>query len=70
MFVVGIPLFSCSPAKCVSMNDQEYKKRPKVININSNELSFYPDSILANKCRGSRNNCKWYISKIMCSWCY
>ena len=68
MFVVGIPLFSYSPAKCVSMNHQEYKKRPKVININSNELSFYPDSILANKCRGSRN--KWYISKIMCSWCY
>ena len=55
MFVVGIPLFSCSPAKCVSVNDQEYKKRPKVMNINSNELSFYPDSILANKCRGSRN---------------
>ena len=55
MFVVGIPLFSYSPAKCVSMNHQEYKKRPKVININSNELSFYPDSILANKCRGSRN---------------
>ena len=41
MFVVEIPLFSCSPAKCVSMNDQEYKKRPKVININSNELFHF-----------------------------
>ena len=44
------------PLKCVSMNIQECKIRPKILNINSNEPSFFPDSILVNKCSGSCNN--------------
>ena len=47
---------SCNALKCVSMNNQEYKRRPEIININSNELSFYPYSIEINKCSGSCNN--------------
>ena len=42
--------------KCVSMNNQECKIRLEIININSNELSFYPYSIKRNKCSGSWNN--------------
>ena len=42
--------------KCVSMNNQEYKVRPVVMNINSDEPSFYPYSILVNKCGGICNN--------------
>ena len=38
------------------MNNQGCKISPEVININSNELSFYPYSILANKCSGSCND--------------
>ena len=38
------------------MNNQECKIRPEIININSNEPSFYPYSILVNKCSGSCNN--------------
>ena len=30
------------PLKCVSVNNQECKVRPKIININSNEPLFYP----------------------------
>ena len=48
--------FSCNALKCVSMNNQECKIRPKIININSNEPSFYPYSILVNKYGGSCNN--------------
>ena len=48
--------FGCSALKCVSMNNQECKIKPKIINISSNEPSFYPYSILLNKCRGSCNN--------------
>ena len=44
------------PLKCVSMNNQECKIRPKIMNINSNEPLFYPYSILVNKCSGSCNN--------------
>ena len=38
------------------MNDQECKIRPNIINVNSNESTFYPYSILVNKCSGSCNN--------------
>ena len=44
------------PLKYVSMNNQECRIRPKIININSNKPSFYPYSILVNKCSGSYNN--------------
>ena len=47
---------SCNALKYVSMNNQECKIRPEIININSNEPSFYPYSILTNKCSGSCNN--------------
>ena len=41
---------------CVSMNNQECKIRPKIININSNKPSFYPYSIETSRCSGSCNN--------------
>ena len=42
--------------ECVSMNNQEYKARPRKINVNNNEPVFYPYSIKVNKCSGSCNN--------------
>ena len=41
---------------CVSMENQECKIRPEIININSNNPTFYPCSIKINKCSGSCNN--------------
>ena len=43
--------FSCNaqkviPLKCISISNQGCKKRPVIININSDEPSFYPYSIL------------------------
>ena len=38
------------------MNNQECKTRSETININSNETSFYPYSVLVNKSSGSCNN--------------
>ena len=38
------------------MNNQEYKVRPEVVNINSNKPSFYPYSVKISKCSGSCNN--------------
>ena len=42
--------------ECVSMNNQECKVRPEIVNINSNEPLFYPFSIKTSKCSGSCNN--------------
>ena len=61
IFFSAVVFFSCSALnvnslKCVSINNQECKVRSEIININSNELLFYPYSILLNKCSGSCNN--------------
>ena len=55
-FYIAVTFFSCNALKCVSINNQERKVRPAIININSNEPSFYPYSILVYKCSDSCNN--------------
>ena len=42
--------------KYISMNNWKSRIRPKIIDINCNEPSFYPCSIEINKCSGSCNN--------------
>ena len=61
VFVSAMMLFGCNLScvnslECVSMNNQEFKVRPEVVNVNSNELAFYPFSIKTTKCGGSCNN--------------
>ena len=41
---------------CVSMNNQEFKIRHKIVDINNNNPMFYPFSIKVNKCSGNCNN--------------
>ena len=53
-----------SVPKCISMNNQDYKIRPEIINVNSNELLFHPYSIKVNKCSGSCNNINDPYSKL------
>ena len=50
MMLFGCNLSSVNPLECVSMNNQECKVKPEIININSNEPVFYPFSIKASKC--------------------
>ena len=50
-----IPL-NAVPLKCISMKNEECKIRPEIINVNSNEPSFYSYSSKVNKCNGSCNN--------------
>ena len=61
IFVSKMMFFSCdlsnvNPLECVSMNNQECKVRPVVVNVNSTESVFYPFSIKTSKCSGSCNN--------------
>ena len=50
--------------KCVSMNNQECKIRPKIINLTTNEPIFYPYSIKINNCRDSCNTINDPYAKI------
>ena len=47
---------SATPLNCILMKNQECKTRPQVININSNNLIFYPFNININKCSDNCNN--------------
>ena len=52
----GCNLSSVNPLECVSVNNQECKVRPEIVNVKSNEPVFYPFSIKTSKCSGSCNN--------------
>ena len=69
IFVSAIIFFGSNKSgvnslKGVSMNNQECKLIPEIININSNEPSFYPYSIKINKCSGSCININDPYSKM------
>ena len=49
-------LTSANSLNCISMNNQECKVRPQIVNVNSDEPVFYPFSIKTSKCSGSCNN--------------
>ena len=49
-------LSSMKPLECVSVNNQECKIRPEIVNVNSNEPLLYPFSIKTSKCNGICNN--------------
>ena len=60
VFFIGLTILSnftnVIRLSCISMNNQECKVRPEIINVNSNEPIFYPFSIKTSKCSRSRNN--------------
>ena len=60
VFFTAMKFFGFSPSNInsleyVSMENQECKIRPEIINVNTNESVFYPFSIKINKCSGSCN---------------
>ena len=61
IFISAMMFFSCNllsvnPLECVSMNNQECKIRPEIVNVNGNEPVFYPFNIKTSKYSGSCNN--------------
>ena len=42
--------------QCMSMNNQKCMSRPKIMDLNPNELVFCPYLIKINKCSGLCNN--------------
>ena len=56
MMFFGCNLSSVNPLKCISMNNQECKVRPQIVNVNGDDPVFFPFSIKTSKCSGSCNN--------------
>ena len=68
VFFIGLTILSdftnANSLSCISMNDQECKTRPQVVNANSNNPIFYPFSIKTSKCVGNCNNINNPYAKI------
>ena len=50
--------------ECVSVINQECMARPKIIDVNKNEIIFYPLSIKVNKCSVNCNNINDPMTKL------
>ena len=59
-FFVGSTILSTftsvNSLSCISINNQEYKVRPEIVNVDSDEPVFYLFSIKTSKCSGNCNN--------------
>ena len=68
-FFIGLTILSSfananSPLSCISMKNQECKTRAQVINVDGDELVFFPFSIETSQCSGSCNNINYPYAKI------
>ena len=64
IFVTAMRCFSCNALKYVSMNNEECKTRPVIMNINNNETLFFPYSIFVSKYSGSCNDVNSFYAKL------
>ena len=52
-FVLGLTVLSSSitgALNCISLNNQECKVRPKIVDVSSNNPILYPFSVKINRC--------------------
>ena len=67
VFFVGLTILSsftnANSLSCISMNNQECKTRPQVVNVNGDEPVFFLFSIETSKCYGSCNNINYPCAK-------
>ena len=64
MMFFGCNLSNVNPLKSASMSSQECKIRAEIVNINSDDPTFYPYSVKISKCSGSCNNINDPYAKI------
>ena len=68
VFFIGLTTLSnftnASSLSCISMNNQEFKARRQVINVNGDEPVFFPFRTETSKCSGSCNNINYPYATI------
>ena len=66
-FFFGLTVLSSSitgALNCISINNQECKVRPKIVDASSNNPIFYPFSVKINRCSGNCNSINDPYAKI------
>ena len=67
MMFFGCNLPSANSLKCISMNNQECKVRPQIVNVNGEEPVVFPFSIKRSRWSSSCNNINDPYAKSVCS---
>ena len=71
MFFIVLTILSsftnANSLSCISMNNQECKTRPQVVNINGDKPAFFPFSNETSKSSGSCNNTNYSYAKVSVS---
>ena len=69
LFFVRLTILSYSTnansLSCISMNNQEYKTRPQVVNVNGDKPVLFPFSTETSKCSRSCNNINYHMQKFV-----
>ena len=65
LFINLFNVLKVKTLECVSAINEKCMSRPKIIDLNKNELVFYPLSIKVNKGSGDCNNINDPIGKII-----
>ena len=58
-FFLGLTVLSrsiTSALNCISLKNQEWKVRPEIVDVNSNNPIFYPFTVKINRCSGYCNS--------------
>ena len=67
-FFTGLVLLSTltgiNSLSCISMNNQECKVRPQIVNVNGDDPVFFTYSVKTSKCSGSCNNINNPLAKL------
>ena len=64
-FFTGLAfLTSVNSLSCISLNNQECKVRPQLININEDDPVFFLYNVKTSKCSGSCNNINNPLAKL------
>ena len=67
VLVLGLTVLSSSMTgalNCISINNQECKVRPEIIDVSCNNPIFYPFSVKINRCSGNCNSINDPYAKI------
>ena len=64
-FFTGLAfLTSVNSLRCISMNNQECKIRPQIVNVNGDDTVFFPYNVKTSKCSVSCNNINNLLPKL------
>ena len=68
VFFIGLTILlgfiNTNSLSCITMNNQECKTRPQVVNVKGDDPVFFAFSIETSKCSGSCNNINYSYAKL------